>query len=221
MSQQFAEWVSDRSYMSRNLFMSVIGFDKEMPEQLKAALKAIFETNPRTITGFDAGKDVVYDEGVFKLIDTTQLPCVELVERLGKPIQNALDTWIRNHIQGRSEEDLRENGVSIMVIEPDPTHTKAVCAWKMVGVRPTSTGHGDSRRNLTEPPEVLIYNISLDSEITYGTEEVLEQAQTILNSISAINANPYPQAVNYWPPVHIPWWKRVRFAIKRWVNENL
>lgn len=227
MTANFAEWVSTRAYIPRNLIVLVTGYNEDMPLQLRAGIQEIFERHLRKLKGFDSSKHAAYNEGKYQLIETTQLPEIEIVERFGKPIQAIFEKWIADHVAGKSQEELRENGVNLMIIEPDVTHTKAVSAWTIKGVVPTNTGAYDSSRDIAAAKEVVVYNISLDGHIEYGTPVILEEAQKHLDAINTINANPYVgqraelDTYELFFEPNMSLWSFAKMKIKRWVNAHL
>lgn len=131
-------------------------------------------------------------------------------ERYGLPIYHFLTGWVRycmmdpeskvagiNTIAGNAVPDMLADRytMTMMFIEPDPTHTKVVKAWLCTNMFPkNSIGSGlNGQRELTQGGEI----VSMEQEFSALTQigaGVNAFAQTLLNQMSITNANPYNRA---------------------------
>ena len=181
-----------------------------------AMLRALVETHPLSIEGFAAGlevatSDVAVGGGGEKqdhYTDVTRArtqPKFKWEEKYGKPIQTFLYYWITYlmkdpetkyaniaTVNGRGPKDMLMDrySMTMLFIEPDPTHRYVLQAWLTTNMFPKGTGTIEAKRDLTSPGEILSLDIEFTGVSQYGAG-VNKFAQTILDSINITGANPY------------------------------
>jgi hypothetical protein len=219
-----SEWVSNQAYIQRPLIALLIeaplGFRfMNDPTFWIAALKNLFETNAKSITGLNSSIEVDWGSenpvsgGGEMQQDFTDvkrqrsIPVFTWVEKYGRPIQTFLYEWITNLIADPDTKvaNIATLGVgnqidlladmysaTVLFIEPDPTQRKVIKAWLCTNMAPKGTGDILGRRELSSAME----NQELQIEFTALTSSnlgVRAFAQTVLNSINYTNANPNMQ----------------------------
>lgn len=186
------------------------------PEKWVSTLKSLMELHCRTIEGYSAGLTVEWDEhpvgggGEFhqEFTDVKRArsePVFGFVEKYGNPIQTFLSNWITygmmdpetkyalsGTLDGKRPDDMLADWytMSMLMIEPDPTHTKVVKAWITTNMAPKETGEIIGKRDLTAASEILNLSIPFTGISQYGLGANIF-AQTILDDINLKNANPY------------------------------
>lgn len=202
------------------LLMEAPRFFMQMPnpEIWIAALKSLVETHARTIEGFNMGLEVEWEEHpvggagemqqeITNVTRARTTPSFTFVEKYGMPIQTFLQNWIQ---YGMMDPDTKYPLIAtisntaniptdmladwytgtILVIEPDPTHTRVVKAWLTTNFMPKGTGEIIGKRDLTVAHELNTITIEF-SGITQVGLGVNAFAQSVLNDISLTSANPY------------------------------
>jgi hypothetical protein len=138
-------------------------------------------------------------------------PVFTFTEKYGMPIQTFLYNWITYGLMdpetktamvgtlsggGGGADSYPPNmlasyySMSMLFIEPDPTHRKVQKAWITTNMFPKGTGEIVGKRDLTTASEVLNLNVEFTGISQYNLGTVL-MAQTILDAININNANPY------------------------------
>lgn len=179
-------------------------------------LRGLVEVHCRSIEGLNGGLTVEFDEhpiggaGEFQQEFTDvkrerSEPQFTFIEKYGMPITNFLYNWITYGMMdpdtkfslaatlaGERPSDMLADWytMSMMFIEPDPTHTKVLKCWITANMMPKLTGEIIGKRDLTTASELTTLNIGFTgfSQFTLGTNVA---AQKILDQISLVNANPY------------------------------
>lgn len=193
-------------------------FFQYMPDPQKwiDTLKAIVELHPRSIEGLQAGLKLEFDshpvggagelqdEVVDSKRDRSEVS-MTFVDKYGMPIQNFLYQWIAygimdpdtkfaliNTLTGNRPDDMLADQftMSMLFMEPDPSHRRVVKSWVGVNMMPKGTGDIIGKRNLTEPNELSNLTVEFTGvyQFNLGTNQF---AQKILDSINMSNANPY------------------------------
>ena len=214
------QWVSNTAYSAKSgiciLLQAPGGFAYfPNPEFYVGALKALFETMPKTITGFARGLETDWVENAVSgggemqqdITNVTRArtsPVTTYIEKYGRPIQTFLEEWITNlgmdpdskvpgivTLNGKSPGDLLPDmtTATILFFEPDPTFSTVNKAWITTNVFPKSTGAIEGKRDLQAAQETL--EISIDwTGISQSSLGVRLFAQSILDSINLAGANP-------------------------------
>lgn len=138
-------------------------------------------------------------------------PVFTFTEKYGMPIQTFLYNWITYGLMdpetktamvgtlsgtGGDGDSYPPNmlasyySMTMLFIEPDPTHRKVQKAWITTNMFPKGTGEIVGKRDLTTASEVLNLNVEFTGISQYNLGTVL-MAQTILDAININNANPY------------------------------
>jgi len=193
-------------------------FFQYMPEPQKwiDTLKAIVELRPRSIEGLNAGVTLEFEEHPVggagevqeEVVDSKREPSkvvMTFVDLYGMPIQNFLYQWITygimdpatkfaliNTLTGARPDDMLADQftMSMLFLEPDPSHRRVVKSWVGTNMMPRSTGEITGKRNLTEPNELSNLSIEFTGiyQFNLGTNQF---AQKVLESIRMDNANPF------------------------------
>lgn len=172
-------------------------------EGFNAALTV--ETNDHPVGGAGEMQDEFVD---VKRVRTE--PKFTFHEKYGMPIQTFLYNWItyglmdpetktamvgtlgaRSGNKGYPENMLANwYSMTMLFIEPDPTHRKVVKAWITTNMFPKGTGDIIGKRDLTTGSELLELNIDFTGISQYNLGTII-MAQKILDSINIQNANPF------------------------------
>jgi len=214
------QWVSNTAYSAKAgiaiLLQAPGGFDYfSNPEFYVGALKALFETMPKTITGYARGLETDWVENAVSgggemqqdITNVTRArtqPVTTYIEKYGRPIQTFLEEWITNlgmdpdskvpgiaTLNGLTPSDLLPDMTTCTVLffEPDPTFSTVNKAWITTNMFPKSTGAIEGKRDLLAAQEGLEISIEWTG-ISQSSLGVRLFAQSILDSISLANANP-------------------------------
>lgn len=215
------EWVSNQAYISRPLVCILLEAPKmfsAMPDSGKwiSSLKALFELHARTIDGFNAGIKVDVEEHPVggggevqqEITNTTRersQPKFTFIEKYGRPIQTFLEYWIRygmmdpetkfallGTMNNANVKDLLADwyGATCLFFVPDPLHRKIDKAWITTNMFPMGNGDITAKRDLSSAQEMLTLDIEFAGISQYGLG-VSQFAQTILDNINTLNADPY------------------------------
>ena len=220
-SPNLTEWVSNQGYVSRPLVCILLEAPKMfsvMPDSDKwvASLKALFELHARTIDGFNAGLKVDVEEHPVggageqqqEFVNVTRersQPKFTFVEKVGRPIQTLLEYWIRygmmdpetkfallGTMNSPEVNDLLADWYSCtcLFFVPDAIHKKVDKAWITTNMFPLGNGDITGKRDLTGSQELLTLDIEFAGISQYGLG-VSQFAQSILDNINTVNADPY------------------------------
>lgn len=218
------ELTSNQAYISRPLICILLEAPKMftvMPDSQKwiSSLKALFELHARSIDGFNAGLKVDVEEHPVggageqqqEIVNVTRersQPKFTFIEKYGRPIQTLLDYWIRygmmdpdtktallGTMNNANIKDLLNDWYSatILCIVPDPLHRSVDKAWITSNLYPLSNGDITAKRDLTASQEMLTLDIEFAGVSQFGLG-VNQFAQTILNNINTLNADPFMKA---------------------------
>ena len=83
--------------------------------------------------------------------------------------------------------------MTMIFIEPDPTHTRVNNAWLVTNMMPKTGGENIGRRDLTAPGESVLHSIEFTGLTQVGTT-VDAVAQSILDTMSLSGVNPNNRA---------------------------
>lgn len=189
--------------------------DLDDPDRYVAALKALVELHPRTIDGLNSTLTVEFVENavggagevqqdVGNVTRARSEPAFTWTEKYGKPVSSFLKSWILNLIMDpiskvpgvvtrgtRKPTDLLPdyNSMTVMFIEPDPTHTKVQQAWLCTNMKPNGAGDETGRRDLTAGGESLDISVTF-SALTQVGAGVDKFAQSLLDELTLTGSNP-------------------------------
>lgn len=220
-SPNLTEWVSNQAYVSRPMFTILLEAPKMfsvMPDSEKwySSLKALLELHPRTIEGMNAGIKVDTDDHPIggslevqqEVVNVTRersQPKFTFVEKYGRPIQTFLEYWIRYGLMdpetkfallstlGKADvKDMLADWYSAtcLFIVPDPMHKRVDKAWVTTNMYPLGNGDITGKRDLTTSQEILTLDVEFSGISQYGLG-VNQFAQTILDNINTLNADPF------------------------------
>ncbi len=183
---------------------------------LTAQLRALIELHPRSIEGLQSGLTVdtaatpvggagEEQDEVIDVKRAKSAPVFNYFEKYGRPIQSFLSWWIQ---YGLMDPDTKQASVgtqangyptdmlpdqyamTVLFIEPDPTHRRVVKAWLCSNMFPKGTGDIIGRRDVTSALSLQELSIEFTA-ITQVGLGVNRYAQQILDTINITNANPY------------------------------
>lgn len=215
----FDSYVSNASYIRRNLIAILIeaprGFqDLEDPEYWVATLKNLVELAPLTIEGLNQTLSVEHSENPFggagemqqDITNVTRqrsTPSFTWNEKYGRSVANFLNGWTLNLIMDPETKyprvvklanrpvDLLPDytGMTVLFIEPDPTHSKVVTSWLSTNMRPNGTvAEIQGRRELTAAGDKTDYTVEFTA-LTQVGEGVDLLAQEFLDRMTLTGAN--------------------------------
>ncbi len=191
---------------------------KHLPEPKKwvATLKNLIELHPNSIEGLNATLTVEYVEeavgGAGEMQETASnvtrersLPVFNWTEKYGKPINAFFTAWISNlimdpetkipNVMSREGQDPVTDilpdfhGMTVLFIEPDPTHTGVVEAWLSTNMSPKSGGEVIGARDKTAAGELTQYSIEFTA-LTQTGVGVRKLAQRYLANLNTTGTNP-------------------------------
>ncbi len=215
------QWISNQAYIRKNLICILLEaprFFQSMPNPTVwvQSLKSLVELRALTIEGMNATIEVEWadhpvggageiQQEITDAKRTRSDPTFTFVESYGLPIQTFLSQWIQygmmdpdtkyalvGTLNTGAPTDLLADWytMSCLFIEPDPTASYVVKSWVSTNMMPKTTGEIIGKRDLNSASEItnLSVNFSALSQFNLGTNVF---AQSILNSINKVNANPY------------------------------
>ena len=183
-------------------------------------LKAIVELHPKSIDGFNAGLQVDTDthpvggggelqHEVVNVKRQPSEPSFTYVEKYGMPIKTFFYYWITYGLQDPDTKfalvntldsnniknfDLtaEQYSMTMLFIEPDPTHTKVLKSWVTTNMFPIDSLDIIGKRDLPAGSELDEFSIKFSgiSQFSLGTNSF---AQSILEASqkNLVNSNPY------------------------------
>lgn len=214
-----AEHVSATQYVRKNLVVRLLeaprGFnDLPNPPVWYQSLKAILETHPNTVEGFNSQLSMEYvstafggageeQETVSDVKRARTNPSFSYTERYGRPISTFIDQWILELFGDPNTKypnvctrvnkpvDLLSDyrTCSFIAFEPDPTFRYIDKAWLVVNAGPKGGAPVEGRRDLNSAGENLTFTLELTS-ISFVGRGIDELAQKFLDEMSITGANP-------------------------------
>jgi hypothetical protein len=185
------------------------------PQMWVDTLKSLMELHCRSIEGMNGALTVETDahpvggagemqDEVTNVTRARTEPSFTFVEKTGNPIQTFIYNWITyglmdpdtkyamvGTLSGERPTDMLPDwySASCLFFEPDPTHRRVVKSWVTTNMFPKETGEIIGKRDITSASEVLNLTIPFTgiSQFNLGTNKF---AQTILDKINQVNANP-------------------------------
>lgn len=219
-----ANWISNQAYVSRNIvcilleaprFFSLMNNSNDWV----AGLKSLLELHTININGLTAGLTAEFtehavggagqmQEEISNVTRERSVPVHQVVEKLGLPVFNLLDTWIRaamdpdtkySALMTNPNIDPKTAGVDMLAdwytatalyVELDPTHSQVNKAFLCGNMMPKTTGEFVGTRDLTSARELNTIDIEFTALTQVGAG-VNKFAQGIVDKISLAKANPY------------------------------
>ena len=202
------------------LLLELPKFIQLMPDSefWAAAIKAMVEVHPLTWDGLKStlsvetqttpfgGAGEEFDDYV-KTKREKSTPTSTYKDLYGRPMQNLLSDWIIYGLadpetnvpmavtlagkQAPSDWLADMYSMSVIFIEPDPTHTKVSKAWLCTNMYPKTSGPIEGKRDVTAAGELLEISVEWTA-ITQTGHGVMAFAKTLLDAINKAlpNANP-------------------------------
>jgi hypothetical protein len=215
------EWVSNQSYVRRNLVCMLIEAPKgfqylQDPAFWVGALKAMVETHAKTIDGFNAGLEVEVSEtpvsgGGEMQQDPTNVtrarsnPSFTFVDKYGRPIQQFLHEWIRSLIMdpdskvpdiatlsGQRPADLLADMYGATMLFFEPDPTHTKVAKAWLTTNMYPKGTGEITGKRDLSSAGEISEFTIEfTGLTQTGLGVRMFAQKLLDKVNFTNANPY------------------------------
>lgn len=178
-------------------------------------LRALMEEGFQSFDGLRTGREYEFSEtpvgGAGEIqedIVNAKIPRTELTynfrERYGMGINTFFTGWgdrLMMHPEtkyasiatlGKTPPDMLPDRytMAMLFIEPDPTHRSAINAWVGDYMMPKNTGTVEGKRDMTASGEVIDYAIPFTGVWQSNTAGVKKLAQTVLESIQIVGADP-------------------------------
>lgn len=219
-----SNWISNQAYVSRNLICLLLEAPRffsllQNSENWIAALKSLMELHTINISGLTAGLTAEFtehaiggsnqmQEEISNVTRERSVPVHQVIEKVGLPVYNLLDTWIRAAMDPETKYsalmtdpniDPRTAGVDMLAdwytatclyVELDPTHTSVIKSFLCGNMMPKTTGEYVGTRDLTAAREINTIDIEFTA-ITQVGAGVNRFAQSIIDKINLQKANPY------------------------------
>lgn len=218
-SPDLREWVNNAAYVQRNviaLLLEAPAFFQLLQDSNKwvSSLRSMIELHPRTIDGLNmtltvntlghpvggAGEE---QEEFVNVVRTRSNPVFTYNDKYGRPFQRMIEYWITyglmdpaskvaniGTLQNYPPDMLPDRyAMTVMFIEPDPTHRQVVKAWLSTNMFPKGTGEITGRRDLNSDmpmPELSIEFTAL-TQVGMGVDLL---AQKLMDNLNITNANP-------------------------------
>lgn len=185
------------------------------PQTFVRSLKALMELHPRSIEGLQStltaefasqivGAAGEIQEDVTKTTRTPSNPTFNFVEKYGKPINSMFDIWMRMLMM---DPDTNYAGVisranrptdmlsdfasmTMLFVEPDPTHQFCQEAWLCTNMKPKSAGEVVGSRDITTGRQQTEYSIEFTA-ITVNNLGTRMLGQRYLQAMSLSGMNPF------------------------------
>jgi len=195
------------------------------PNLWVATLKSLIELHAQKVEGLTSTLKVDYSEvavggagemqqDIKNVTRERSEPSFTWIEKYGKPINAFFTGWITQlmmdpitkvpNIMTRGDKSKRPTDIlpdytsmTVMFIEPDPTHTRVVQAWLSTNMMPDQAGEVVGSRDLTSPADTTEYTIKFTA-LTQDGLGVQLMAQRYLDemNMSAVNPNLAPSFVS-------------------------
>ena len=218
--QELREWVSNQNHVRRNsicLLLESPRFFRYMnnPEVWTGTLKSLVELHARSFEGLNKGLTVETGETPVGGAGEMQEEYTDVKrarsqvtftfdEKYGLPVAKFFEAWITYGLMDPSSKFANigtmagarptdmladQYSATMIFIEPDPTHQRVIQAWLGTNMWPKGTGEITAKRDLASAGELVSRNIEFTGIYQTGLGvDVL--AQTLLDQINIINANP-------------------------------
>ena len=218
-SPDLREWVNNAAYVQRNviaLLLEAPAFFQMLTDSniWVSTLRAMVELHPRTIDGLNMGLTVDTQgtpvggagEEQDEFIDVKRQrsnPVFTYNDKYGRPFQRFLEYWITYGLMDPASKvanvgtlanyptDMLPDrySMTVLFIEPDPTHRRVMKSWLCTNMFPKGTGDITGRRDLTSSmalPDLSIEFTAL-SQVGAGVDLL---GQKMMDYLNVTNANP-------------------------------
>lgn len=189
--------------------------DLENPEKWVETLKALVELHATSIEGLQSTLTVEMAETPFggagemqqDVMNVTRersTPTFTWPDKYGNPINTFLEGWIVNLLMDPETKYPRviTNGnadvgdllpdyqsMTVMFIEPDPTHTKVIKAWLCTNMKPMTGGEHIGSKETGAGAQEVEHSVEF-SAITQVGQSVINFGQRLLDEMNLTGANP-------------------------------
>lgn len=188
-----AEYAATQAYYQKNLILVVTRETKPIPGIAEGTLKRMLELYPISITGLSRNfslpsRGMSHAQVRFDLVKS--MPKMVFGEKYGRVFGDTFETWARR------VADLGVNAnstIDFMLIEPDPTHTCVIDAWKCTEMYPGDVFQTEGLRDITTYHDKGMLEVHFRGEVARGQVINLE-AKALLDEINVRAANPYEAA---------------------------
>ncbi len=180
-----------------------------------SCLRSMIELHPKSIEGLNSGLKVdvgdtpvggageVQEEFINVTRDRSN-PVFAYHEKYGRPFQTFLENWITygmmdpatkvaniGTLAGDRPTDMLPDqyAMTVLFIEPDPTHRKVIKSWLCTNMFPKGTGDITGKRDLTTSLSLQELSIEFTALTQVGLG-VNIMAQKLMDTINVTNANP-------------------------------
>lgn len=218
-SPDLREWVNNANYVQRNvvaLLLEAPAFFQLLPDAniWVSTLRAMVELHPRTIEGLNMGLTVdtqgtpvggagEEQEEYINVTRERSRPVFTYNDKYGRPFQRFLEYWITYGLMDPASKvanigtlsnyptDMLPDryAMTVLFIEPDPTHRKVIKSWLCTNMFPKGTGDILGRRDLTSAmalPDLSIEFTAL-TQVGAGVDLL---GQKMMDYLNITNANP-------------------------------
>lgn len=191
-SKDFAGWVSNQALFQRNLIALVVkGFGPSVPdhETLTQTAKTLIEMHALSINGLENG--LIYDRVADRCEPKPSKPIFRYGEKYGYPVTELHRHWMEDLLWKKPDSVLVEDTkLSVMFIEPDPTHTLVVDAWLCEEFHPVMFGGIPGVRDLVRENYAAVITVEYDAKTRRGSE-INQTAAELLKGLNVQSANPH------------------------------
>lgn len=218
-SADYREWVNNAAYVQRNVFALLLeapAFFQLLTDAniWVSTLRAMVELHPRTIEGLNMGLTVEtgetpvggageMQEEVTNVTRQRSNPVFTYNDKYGRPFQRFLEYWITYGLMDPASKvanigtlsnypaDMLPDryAMTVLFIEPDPTHRKAIKTWLCTNMFPKGTGDITGRRDLTTGNPIPDLNVEYTALTQVGVGVDL-LGQKMMDYLNITNANP-------------------------------
>lgn len=220
----YPAYISNTPYVRRNLVVRLLAAPRGFqylpdPEKWIATLKALLETHPQSVEGFNNQLRVEVRETTFggagemqeAVANVTRErvnPVFNYVEKYGRPITWFYDRWVTELLMDPNSKVpnviTRTNGArskiidllpdftsaTIIAFEPDPTFTKIDKAWLVADMKPKEQlAMQEGKRDIHNGGELVEFGINFTGVAQTGPG-VDALALKLLSSMTLAGANP-------------------------------
>lgn len=215
-----SQFTNNAAYVQRNLVWLLleapVGFQYlPDPNYMTAALKALIELHPKTVTGFNRGLKADFVENAvggggemqYDITDMkreqTQIAAT-YIDKYNRPIQGYWEYYMEmlqldpeskipgiSTLAGPKPTDLLPDMMtfSTLAFEADPTFQYVLKAWITTGIMPKGTGDITGKRDIQNAMESGELSMEFTGTSSSG-QGVQLFAQSVLDNINLTNANP-------------------------------
>jgi len=184
-------WAANQAYHPKNLILFVTRTPRvPIPEVPGDMLTRVLELHTRHITGLRRSstareRDLQRTGVLFE--DAKSAVQMNFGEKYGRTIGKMFEAMMRRVCQVAANDNTT---VDFMLIEPDPTHTCVIDAWKCTGMWPSEIENVDAVRNLAKRRDPASVTVHWRGEVARG-HAIDAEAQELLSAFIVKTNNPY------------------------------